>query len=103
STITMEAWGCKFKPNMDWNHAFAAAPANIIPRMLCGIRPLEAGFKRFTVAPQADGLEFTFRMPTVNGEIKLVWKKDEKLLTVPENSEALWQGKLLSAGIHILK
>ena len=30
STITMEAWDAKFKPNLDWNHAWGAVPANMI-------------------------------------------------------------------------
>ena len=34
STITMEAWDDKYKPNQDWNHAWGAVPANIIPRYL---------------------------------------------------------------------
>ena len=31
STITLEAWDNKYKPNQDWNHAWGAAPANLIP------------------------------------------------------------------------
>ena len=34
STITLEAWNMKDKPNLDWNHAWGAAPANLIPRFL---------------------------------------------------------------------
>lgn len=34
STITMEAWSLKAKPNQDWNHAWGAAPANLLPRYL---------------------------------------------------------------------
>ena len=103
ATITMEAWGDKFKANQDWNHAWGAAPANIIPRMFCGIRPVEPGFKRFIVDPQPGNVEsFSFRMPTVKGEVKLEWSKDKKQLTVPENTEALYQGKILGAGTHTL-
>lgn len=29
STMTMEAWDMKYKPNSDWNHAWGAAPANM--------------------------------------------------------------------------
>ena len=47
ATITMEAWDDSLKPNQDWNHAWGAAPANIIPRGLCGIRPLSPGFGMF--------------------------------------------------------
>ena len=35
STISLEAWDNKYKPNQDWNHAWGAAPANIIPAKLC--------------------------------------------------------------------
>lgn len=34
STVTMEAWSLKAKPNQDWNHAWGAAPANLLPRYL---------------------------------------------------------------------
>jgi hypothetical protein len=34
STITMEAWSNSVKPNQDWNHAWGAAPANLLPRYL---------------------------------------------------------------------
>ena len=30
STITMEAWDKRYKPNLDLNHAWGAAPANIL-------------------------------------------------------------------------
>jgi hypothetical protein len=45
----MEAWDDSFKPNQDWNHPWGAAPGNIIVRHLAGIRPLEPGFKKFSV------------------------------------------------------
>ena len=44
STITMEAWDMKYKPNSDWNHAWGAAPANIIPGYMWGIAPATPGF-----------------------------------------------------------
>ena len=31
TTITLEAWDQKYKPNQDWNHAWGAAPANVLP------------------------------------------------------------------------
>ncbi len=56
STIAMEAWDMKYKPNSDWNHAWGAAPANIIPGYLWGIYPAEPGFARVTVKPQLSNL-----------------------------------------------
>ena len=34
ATMTMEAWSLEAKPNQDWNHAWGAAPANLLPRFL---------------------------------------------------------------------
>jgi len=42
STMTSEARDLRFKPNLDWNHAWGSAPVNIIARKLAGIRPLAA-------------------------------------------------------------
>src|SRR5262249_11464677 len=70
ATTTHEAWDPQFKPNEDGNHAWGAAPANIIPRWLMGVRPLSPGFATFLVAPQIGGLAWAeLRQPTVRGPI----------------------------------
>lgn len=70
STITMEAWDMKYKPNSDWNHAWGAAPANIIPRRLWGIRPKTPGFQIASIRPQMGDLKFSFvKTPTIHGPI----------------------------------
>ncbi|MFA6084271.1 alpha-L-rhamnosidase C-terminal domain-containing protein [Mucilaginibacter sp.] len=56
STITTEAWDMKYKPNQDWNHAWGAAPANIIVRKLMGVEPLTAAFETVQIKPQPDTL-----------------------------------------------
>src|SRR5690606_9193093 len=94
STMTTEAWDEYYKPNLTWNHAWGAAPANIIPRRLMGVQPLEPGFKLFSVNPQPNGLEnLELEIPTIRGTIacKLIsdtneWSLD---LSVPGNTEAL--------------
>ncbi len=74
TTITMEAWNYESKPNLDWNHGWGAAPANIIPRFICGIRPTAPGFRTFLADPKPDRLkEFTFSMNTCRGPIALEW------------------------------
>ena len=76
STITLEAWDMKYKPNADWNHAWGAVPANIIPRRLWGIQPQEAGFKVAQIRPQLAGLnESNIEVPTILGSIKADYKK----------------------------
>lgn len=77
TTITLEAWDEKYKPNLDWNHAWGAAPANIIPRRLMGIEPVEPGFARVRIRPQPGFLDTaSVRMPTVRGEIAVDYRRD---------------------------
>ena len=44
--ISWEAWDLKYKLNQDWNHAWGAAPANLLPRYVLGAEPLEPGWQR---------------------------------------------------------
>jgi hypothetical protein len=70
STITTEAWDNKYKPNQDWNHAWGAAPANLIPRKLMGIEPLKPGFKKIRIKPQPAWLKHAdIKHPTIRGDI----------------------------------
>jgi arylsulfatase A-like enzyme len=71
STITLEAWDNKYKNNLDWNHAWGAVPANIIPRGLWGIKPKTPGFGIATISPQMSKLTSSeIQVPTVRGTIK---------------------------------
>lgn len=71
STITMEAWDMKYKPNSDWNHAWGAAPGNIIPRYLWGIKPVSPAFELIEIKPQmADLANCSIAVPTLKGQIK---------------------------------
>ncbi|WP_298551432.1 sulfatase-like hydrolase/transferase [uncultured Algibacter sp.] len=71
STITLEAWDLKYKNNLDWNHAWGAVPANVIPRGLWGIKPKTPGFGVATIKPQMSKLKSsTIEVPTVRGAIK---------------------------------
>jgi len=70
STITLEAWDLKYKGNMDWNHAWGAAPANIIPRWLMGIRPLQPGFSKILIQPRPGKLaRADATVPTIRGPV----------------------------------
>ncbi|NMA43287.1 MAG: hypothetical protein GX946_07880 [Oligosphaeraceae bacterium] len=102
ATITMESWGDRWKANQDWNHAWGAAPANIIARRLCGIRPTAPGFTTFIVEPQPASLEeFHCVQPTIHGAIELAYSKDKGYrLTVPEGTQATYFGQTYTAGTH---
>jgi alpha-L-rhamnosidase len=91
STITLEAWDAKFKPNLDWNHAWGAVPANMITRGLWGIVPLTPGFEVAQIKPQAGGLTSSeIITPTIRGSIRCDFKTDNSTqfdlrISVPSN------------------
>ncbi len=95
TTITMEAWDAKYKPNLDWNHAWGAAPANIIPSYLMGIRPVEPGFAKVRIKPQVGSLESgSMDLPTIRGTIHVDFNsvKDRSFVLnvrAPANIEAI--------------
>lgn len=94
STITMEAWGNEFKPNQDWNHAWGAAPANIIPFRLMGVRPTSSGCSEIDIFPQTANLRRAeILVPTVKGGVKVnVRRKDDAYVievNVPKEIKAL--------------
>lgn len=75
TTITWEAWDQRFKPNQDWNHAWGAAPANLLPRFIIGARPLAPGWKRALIRPHVAGLTSAKgKVPTPLGPIMVDWK-----------------------------
>ncbi|MFD2864507.1 family 78 glycoside hydrolase catalytic domain [Mucilaginibacter antarcticus] len=93
STITLEAWDNKYKPNQDWNHAWGAAAGNIISRKLMGIEPLTPGWSTFSVKPQIGGLANAgIDVPTIKGTIKAAYVQTDKMfemnIVVPGNTTA---------------
>jgi arylsulfatase A-like enzyme len=72
SSITLEAWDMKYKPNADWNHARGTVPANVIPRGLWGIQPAEPGYGVAMIKPQMGTLKkSSIEVPTLKGTIKV--------------------------------
>ncbi|MFA6450018.1 MAG: alpha-L-rhamnosidase C-terminal domain-containing protein [bacterium] len=94
STITLEAWDMKYKANLDWNHAWGAAPANIIPRKLMGIEPLEPGFRRVRIRPMPGELKTARAVtPTIRGPVEVEYEKEPNgsrnyKICIPANTEA---------------
>jgi alpha-L-rhamnosidase len=88
----MEAWDMKYKPNSDWNHAWGAVPANIIPGYMWGIAPAEPGYKKAIIKPQLSNLRYSkISVPTIKGNIeaeyKVTGKSKQYLVTIPANME----------------
>ncbi len=95
STITLEAWDIKFKPNLDWNHAWGAVPANMVTRGFWGIVPLSPGFEAVQIKPQTGGLTgSTIQTPTIRGAINCSFKTDNQTsfdlnVSVPSNMKTV--------------
>ncbi|HOS70836.1 MAG TPA: alpha-L-rhamnosidase C-terminal domain-containing protein [Bacteroidales bacterium] len=113
STMAMEAWDMKYKPNSDWNHAWGAVPANIIPGYMWGIAPAEPGFAAVTIRPQLSGLTYSkIEVPTIRGKIVAEFRAKGKSSVYTVNIPANMKGRLilpdreafeLSPGINSLK
>jgi alpha-L-rhamnosidase len=92
ATITWEAWDQKYKPNQDWNHAWGAAPANLLPRFVLGVQPLTAGWGRALIQPHPGTLtSVEGHMPTPRGELSVSWKREKNftlILTLPAGMTA---------------
>ena len=81
STVTLEAWDIKYKPNLDWNHAWGATPANIIPRNMWGIQPKTAGGSIVSIKPQLSKLPSSkIKVPLLNGALSATYERKSKIL-----------------------
>ncbi len=96
STITFEAWDDKYKPNQDWNHAWGAAPADLIPHKLLGVEPLTPGWDRIRIRPQVASLERANGLvPTIKGPVFVMVQQDQTRyllqLVLPPNTQSCIQ------------
>ena len=76
ATITWEAWDQRYKPNLDWNHAWGAAPANLLPRYVAGARAIAPGWRRAQIKPHPGGLTACrAKIPTPHGPLFVDWRR----------------------------
>jgi alpha-L-rhamnosidase len=92
TTVTWEAWDQKYKPNQDWNHAWGAAPANLLPRFVLGARPIAPGWQRTVISPTPGPLaRAAGTIPTPRGPIEIEWANGAAFrltLSLPEGVRA---------------
>lgn len=92
TTITWEAWDQKYKPNQDWNHAWGAAPANLLSRYVLGAKPIKPGWRRAAIRPNPGTLKFAEgKIPTPRGPILISWNNNGTFklsLTLPKGMTA---------------
>jgi hypothetical protein len=91
------------------NHAWSGGAITVIGAELCGIKPIEPGYKKFEVRPQPAGLsEITLAFPSVKGKVSYSHKvRGDSVMftiTVPKGSKAHFiyknVDKWLRAGTH---
>lgn len=82
----------KYKPNQDWNHAWGAAPANLLPRFVLGVEAAEPGWKSARIRPHTGALKFAKgKIPTPRGPIEVGWENHSGFrmnLTLPPGMTA---------------
>ncbi|HEV2319268.1 MAG TPA: alpha-L-rhamnosidase C-terminal domain-containing protein [Verrucomicrobiae bacterium] len=119
STLTTEAWSFADKANLDWNHAWGAAPANLISRFVLGVRPITPGYGQILIQPELGSVlsHAEGTVPTIRGPVSIQATNESGLfqleVTVPGNvtvtvvlpalgqmdATAVVDGKSVSAGI----
>jgi len=111
TTVALEAWDMKYKGNLDWNHAWGAAPANIFPRKILGVEPLEPGFTRILIQPRPGALVWAEgKVPTVRGPVLVKYTRTAQLfrmtveipagtsakIGVPKGRQLLFDGEVVN-------
>jgi hypothetical protein len=75
ATITWEAWNERVKPNLDWTHAWGAAPAALLPRHVLGVRPAAPGWSEVALMPRPGPLAAASgTVPTPRGPVAVAWR-----------------------------
>jgi alpha-L-rhamnosidase len=68
SSMTWEAWDHRYKNNLDWNHAWATAPLNVVARFILGVQIVTPGAAKIRIRPQPGSLKrIEGTVPTVRG------------------------------------
>ena len=99
ATMTMESWNAEVKPNLDWNHSWAAVPAGMAARYICGVRPLEPGFAKILVRPETGDLtEISAKIPTARGPVMFDCKDGVLTLDLPAPAKVIWRGRETHCG-----
>ena len=106
STISMEAWNPAAKPNLDLNHAWGAAPLNVISRYVVGVTPLEPGFRKIAIRPRIGGLKrVSATVPTPVGAVTVTATPECLEFTSPSPAVVVFAGETRAypAGRHKVK
>lgn len=92
STMTWEAWDENVKPNLTWNHAWGASPANLITRFVLGVLPASPGYETIRIRPQPGHLKWARgKVPTAQGAVEISFENKGQFrleLKLPQGARA---------------
>jgi alpha-L-rhamnosidase len=78
-------------------HAWSAGPAAFLPSEILGLRPIEDGWRRFSVKPNLGLLNWiSATVPTPFGIISVDIEGKNMTLNIPKGTVAEWNGKSIS-------
>lgn len=106
TTVAMEAWNVRVKPNLDLNHAWGACPLNIISRYILGVTPARPGFEKINIRPLAGGLSrMKGVVPTAAGPVKVEVADGVLHVETPRPAQVVFGGRNVSVGPgrHVIK
>jgi hypothetical protein len=64
---------------LDLNHAWGAAPANIIVRKMMGVEPISPGAQKIKIHPKIGDLSYaSLKTSFISGEVLVSCKQNEK-------------------------
>jgi alpha-L-rhamnosidase len=76
-------------------HAWSSGPCQLLPASILGIKPLEDGWKLWTVAPRLSHLQWAAAaVPIPWGTIEVIVYGDEVEIAVPEHTELVVSAKV---------
>jgi hypothetical protein len=81
-TTLFESWEVGGYGGGSTNHAWSGGMLTVIAENVCGVRPLEAGWKTFEVRPYPVIPECDITIPSVAGLIKSAFKADNETFTL---------------------
>ena len=72
ATQAPEAWSPAVKGNLEWGMTWGAAPGDIVPRMILGVRPAAPGYAALLLQPQPGPLtRVAGLVPTIRGHVSV--------------------------------
>ena len=97
ATMTAEAWDKRYKPNLDWNHAWGTAPLNVFVRDIIGLKPNEKG--DYIINPKPNNIDAVETyLPIGKGWIYIKKVNQTFQIRVDGDERVIYRGKKLVTG-----